>query len=79
ANASRLARANASRPTANASRLARANASRPTRANASRVRGTPAGVGATHKPPAFLKPGDVVQVGIEGLGEQRQTVAPPRD
>lgn len=40
--------------------------------------GTPAGVGAAQKPPAFLKPGDVVQVGIEGLGEQKQTVAPPR-
>ena len=41
--------------------------------------GTPAGVGAAQKPPAFLKPGDVVQVGIEGLGEQRQTVTPPQD
>ncbi|MCZ6642132.1 MAG: fumarylacetoacetate hydrolase family protein [Gammaproteobacteria bacterium] len=41
--------------------------------------GTPAGVGAAQKPPAFLKPGDVVQIGIEGLGEQRQTVAPPRE
>ena len=40
--------------------------------------GTPAGVGAAQTPPAYLKPGDVVQVGIEGLGEQRQTVVPPR-
>jgi 2,4-diketo-3-deoxy-L-fuconate hydrolase len=36
--------------------------------------GTPAGVGLGQKPPVFLKPGDVVRLGIEGLGEQRQTV-----
>ena len=35
--------------------------------------GTPPGVGLGHKPdPIFLKPGDVVELGIEGLGEQRQ-------
>lgn len=35
--------------------------------------GTPAGVGAGIKPaPIWLKPGDVVQLGIDGLGEQRQ-------
>jgi 2-keto-4-pentenoate hydratase/2-oxohepta-3-ene-1,7-dioic acid hydratase in catechol pathway len=28
-------------------------------------------------PPAFLKAGDVVELGIEGLGCQRQRVAPP--
>lgn len=34
--------------------------------------GTPAGVGLGMKPPLFLKAGDVVELGIEGLGEQRQ-------
>jgi 2-keto-4-pentenoate hydratase/2-oxohepta-3-ene-1,7-dioic acid hydratase in catechol pathway len=37
--------------------------------------GTPPGVGMGVKPsPVFLKPGDVVRLGIEKLGEQRQTV-----
>jgi 2-keto-4-pentenoate hydratase/2-oxohepta-3-ene-1,7-dioic acid hydratase in catechol pathway len=37
--------------------------------------GTPPGVGAGMKPnPVFLKPGDVVTLGIQGLGEQRQKV-----
>jgi 2,4-diketo-3-deoxy-L-fuconate hydrolase len=35
--------------------------------------GTPPGVGLGMKPPRFLKPGDVVTLGIDGLGEQRQT------
>jgi 2-keto-4-pentenoate hydratase/2-oxohepta-3-ene-1,7-dioic acid hydratase in catechol pathway len=34
--------------------------------------GTPPGVGLGMKPPQFLKPGDIVTLGIEGLGEQRQ-------
>jgi 2-keto-4-pentenoate hydratase/2-oxohepta-3-ene-1,7-dioic acid hydratase in catechol pathway len=34
--------------------------------------GTPPGVGLGQKPPLFLKPGDVVRLGIQGLGEQRQ-------
>ena len=34
--------------------------------------GTPPGVGMGLKPPRFLKPGDVMRLGIEGLGEQRQ-------
>ena len=34
--------------------------------------GTPAGVGMGKKPPRFLKPGDVVELGIEGLGSARQ-------
>ena len=34
--------------------------------------GTPPGVGMGMKPPRFLKPGDVMRLGIEGLGEQRQ-------
>ena len=36
--------------------------------------GTPAGVGMGMKPPQYLKAGDVVELGIEGLGEQRQQV-----
>jgi len=36
--------------------------------------GTPAGVGLGMKPPQFLKPGDVMHLGISGLGEQRQKV-----
>ena len=37
--------------------------------------GTPAGVGLGHKPePLYLKPGDVVELGIDGLGRQRQSV-----
>jgi 2,4-didehydro-3-deoxy-L-rhamnonate hydrolase len=38
--------------------------------------GTPPGVGLGFKPPRFLKAGDVMRVGIEGLGEQLQTVVP---
>jgi 2-keto-4-pentenoate hydratase/2-oxohepta-3-ene-1,7-dioic acid hydratase in catechol pathway len=34
--------------------------------------GTPPGVGLGMKPPQYLKPGDVVELGIEGLGRQRQ-------
>jgi 2-keto-4-pentenoate hydratase/2-oxohepta-3-ene-1,7-dioic acid hydratase in catechol pathway len=34
--------------------------------------GTPAGVGLGCNPPEYLKPGDVVTLGIDGLGEQRQ-------
>ena len=36
--------------------------------------GTPPGVGMGMKPPMFLKKGDVMTLGIEGLGEQRQEV-----
>lgn len=36
--------------------------------------GTPPGVGAGLRPPRFLKPGDVVELGIDGLGQQRQNV-----
>ena len=36
--------------------------------------GTPPGVGLGMKPPVYLKPGDVMTLGIEGLGEQRQRV-----
>jgi len=36
--------------------------------------GTPPGVGQGMKPPKFLNAGDVVTLGIEGLGEQRQEI-----
>jgi 2-keto-4-pentenoate hydratase/2-oxohepta-3-ene-1,7-dioic acid hydratase in catechol pathway len=42
------------------------------------VTGTPPGVGLGMKPPQFLKAGDVVTLGIEGLGEQKQKVVAPR-
>ena len=34
--------------------------------------GTPPGVGMGKKPPVYLKPGDKIRLGIEGLGEQNQ-------
>lgn len=40
--------------------------------------GTPPGVGMGFDPPIWLQAGDVVELGIEGLGQQRQTVIPPR-
>lgn len=36
--------------------------------------GTPAGVGLGMHPPSYLKPGDVVELGIDGLGSSRQLV-----
>jgi 2,4-diketo-3-deoxy-L-fuconate hydrolase len=36
--------------------------------------GTPPGVGLGMKPPTYLKAGDVMRLGIDGLGEQQQTV-----
>jgi len=36
--------------------------------------GTPPGVGLGMKPPQYLKPGDLVELGIDGLGESRQKV-----
>lgn len=36
--------------------------------------GTPPGVGSGKKPPVFLKPGDVMELGVAKLGEQRQRV-----
>ena len=38
--------------------------------------GTPPGVGSGMKPPQYLKAGDVMELAIEGLGTQRQTVVP---
>jgi 2-keto-4-pentenoate hydratase/2-oxohepta-3-ene-1,7-dioic acid hydratase in catechol pathway len=40
--------------------------------------GTPPGVGSAMKPPQYLKAGDVMELEIEGLGSQRQTVVPFR-
>ncbi|MGQ8879640.1 fumarylacetoacetate hydrolase family protein [Delftia sp. NA_296.1] len=39
------------------------------------ITGTPPGVGMGMKPPRYLKAGDVMELGIEGLGVQRQRVA----
>ena len=36
--------------------------------------GTPPGVGMGMKPPVYLKAGDQIALGIDGLGEQRQVV-----
>jgi 2-keto-4-pentenoate hydratase/2-oxohepta-3-ene-1,7-dioic acid hydratase in catechol pathway len=41
--------------------------------------GTPPGVGLGMKPPAYLKAGDVVALGIQGLGESRQEVVAYRE
>ena len=35
--------------------------------------GTPAGVGLGFNPPVYLKPGDIMELGIEGLGTSKQT------
>jgi 2,4-diketo-3-deoxy-L-fuconate hydrolase len=40
--------------------------------------GTPPGVGMGMKPPVWLQPGDVMALGINGLGSQRQNVIVPR-
>ena len=36
--------------------------------------GTPAGVGLGFNPPIYLKDGDVVELGIDGLGTSKQVV-----
>lgn len=41
--------------------------------------GTPAGVGLGFNPPRYLKPGDVIELGIDGLGSQRQVAGPFRE
>ncbi|MCA0295626.1 MAG: fumarylacetoacetate hydrolase family protein [Actinobacteria bacterium] len=40
--------------------------------------GTPPGVGMGLTPPVWLQPGDVMELGIDGLGRQRQLVVAPR-
>jgi 2,4-diketo-3-deoxy-L-fuconate hydrolase len=39
--------------------------------------GTPPGVGMGFTPPIWLQPGDVMELGIDCLGTQRQTVLAP--
>jgi 2-keto-4-pentenoate hydratase/2-oxohepta-3-ene-1,7-dioic acid hydratase in catechol pathway len=36
--------------------------------------GTPSGIGSARNPQVLLKPGDVVEVGVDGVGAQRSTV-----
>lgn len=38
------------------------------------VTGTPSGVGAARKPPVYMKPGDVCEIEIEGLGVLRNPI-----
>ena len=38
------------------------------------VTGTPAGVGLGRKPPLWMKPGDIVEVEIEGIGVLRNSI-----
>ncbi len=40
--------------------------------------GTPPGVGMGMRPPVYLQPGDVMELGIDGLGSQRQQILPAR-
>ena len=40
--------------------------------------GTPPGVGMGFRPPRWLRPGDVVELGIDGLGRQRQQILEAR-
>lgn len=39
--------------------------------------GTPAGVGLGFKPPVFIRKGDVIELGIDGLGTQKQKAVMP--
>ena len=42
--------------------------------------GTPAGVGLGQKPePVYIKPGDVIELGIHGLGSSRQVAVAYRN
>lgn len=36
--------------------------------------GTPAGVGYARKPPVFMKPGDTIEIDIEGIGVLRNGI-----
>lgn len=38
--------------------------------------GTPPGVGLGNRPPVYMKAGDIMRLGITGMGEQQQTVTP---
>ena len=43
------------------------------------VTGTPSGVGAARKPPLYMKPGDVCEIEIEGLGILRNPIVQEGD
>ncbi|TCK30401.1 2-keto-4-pentenoate hydratase/2-oxohepta-3-ene-1,7-dioic acid hydratase in catechol pathway [Ancylobacter aquaticus] len=43
------------------------------------ITGTPGGVGTARKPPVYMKPGDVVEVEIDGIGVLRNTVVSEAD
>lgn len=43
------------------------------------ITGTPGGVGTARKPPVYMKPGDVVEVEIDGIGVLRNTVISESD
>lgn len=43
------------------------------------ITGTPGGVGAARKPPSFMKPGDVVEIEIDGIGTLRNRVISEAD
>jgi 2-keto-4-pentenoate hydratase/2-oxohepta-3-ene-1,7-dioic acid hydratase in catechol pathway len=40
--------------------------------------GTPQGVGDAMIPPQYLQPGDVVRIGVAGLGDMQQVILPPK-
>lgn len=40
--------------------------------------GTPQGVGDAMTPPQYLQPGDVVRIGVAGLGDMQQEILPPK-
>jgi len=42
------------------------------------VTGTPSGVALGMKPPKFLNVGDVVELGCDGLGQQKQKIVKAR-
>lgn len=39
------------------------------------ITGTPAGVGMARKPPLWMKPGDTIEIAMDGLGKLRNTIA----
>ena len=41
--------------------------------------GTPAGIGATRKPPRFLRPGDLLETHVEGIGTLRNRLVADKE
>ncbi|MDQ6761310.1 MAG: fumarylacetoacetate hydrolase family protein, partial [Bacteroidota bacterium] len=41
--------------------------------------GTPAGVGLGMKPPVYIKAGDIIEMGIDGLGSSKQKAVSAND